>query len=390
MMMFSVFLLLALPALCLTSPLDTENDMELIDDLSGTEIPVTPSGEMYPTLVTVVKFRRKEQAQSSSIVQSGDGSNLEWVPWRSPLPNGAVSIYNDYVGRTEYVCKYKCHAGFYDPNKTDPKCYYPNQKKEHAGFPFDILVNRDNFEILEWKGGSYGSVPKNSVRTCPDEDIYVGKNEYGLGKVVTEDKVFYLPWKGYEYRYSKYQVLTVSEDIISQEIYDVRYNIDKSEILDYPPEIIRESTMQNQECHSVVKTDTLTEMDQVTHRWNSSLSVKRGVKTTIKAGLPLITSNGIDISFERTVEYSKGNTVVETITDTVSVELTAPPNKFCTIQMMRYKSKVTIPFTALIKRTYGNGDVHTVSMTGTYSGMQVGEVKVLLSRCELLDDSTCT
>ncbi|XP_034548474.1 natterin-3-like [Notolabrus celidotus] len=389
-MMFSLFLMLTLPALCLTGPLDVRNNTELMDDLSGTKITDNTSVEMDPLLVTVVKFRQKRQAQSSSIVPSGDGSHLEWVSWSNPLPNGAVSIYNDYTHRTEYVCKYKCYAGFYDPSKTDPKCYYPNQKKEHAGSPFDILVNRDNFEILEWKGGSYGSVPKNSVRTCPDEDIYVGKNKYGLGKVVTKDRAFYLPWKGYEYWYSYYQVLTVRKNIISQEIYDVRYNIDKSEILKYTPEIIRESTIENHECHSVLKTDTLTETDQVTHSWDFTFSVTSGVKTTITVGVPFNTSNGIEISHEATFEYSSGNTVVDTITDTVSVELTAPPNKRCTIQMMRYKSKVTIPFTALIKRTYGNGDVHTVSMTGTYSGMQVGEVKVLLSRCELLDDSTCT
>lgn len=354
-------------------------------DLTGTK---STSMEVEPLLVTVAKSRQRRQVQSSPVTPGGDDHNLAWVTWKGSLPNDAVSIYNDYVGRTDYVCKYKCHPGLYDPSNKDPKCYYANDKKEHAGFPFEILVNKDDSEILEWKDDSYGSVPKNSVRTCPGGNIYVGKNKYGLGKVDTKDKVFNKPMKGSQYDYNDYQVLTVSENFISQEIYDVKFNKDQAGILKFPPEIVHKSTIRNHDCYPVVKTDTLTKTYEETQRWDSTSSIKSGVKTSITFGIPYIVSGGIEFNLEATFQYSSGSTVVNTITDTVAVEVTAPPNKSCSINMMRYKSKLTIPFSALLKRTYANGETRTTALTGTYSSVQVREDQVSLEKCELLEDST--
>lgn len=120
-----------------------------------------------------------------------NGTNLMWVTWKNSLPRNAVSLYNGYTNRVDYICKYKCDAGFYTPSKGQ-YCYYSLKTKEEKGFPFEILVNKDNFEILEWNADLYGSVPKNSVWTCSGKQIYVGKNKYGLGKVSTKDKVFLL------------------------------------------------------------------------------------------------------------------------------------------------------------------------------------------------------
>ncbi|XP_060894973.1 natterin-4-like [Labrus mixtus] len=345
---------------------------------------------MDPRLWTVSEFlqqrevRQQNKVQSPIVMPDGD-SFLEWVTWNNSLPNNSVSIYNYYVGRTDYVCKYKCHAGFYSPSK-GTYCHYANAKKEYTGFPFEVLVNKDNFEILEWKDDSRGSVPKNSVRICPGENIYVGKNKYGLGKVI-QNKAFYLPWKGSEYSYNDYQVLTISENIVRQQIDNVRYTTRGSEMIKYPTEIMRVSTIKNFECHPVLRTDTLSKTYDVTQRWDFGLSIIAGVRTFITVGVPFIADGKIEISFETTFQYSMENTVTESITDTVSVQLTAPPNTSCSINMMRYKYKLTIPFTARLRRTYGNREIHTTSITGTYSGVQVGKVEVLLDRCKPLGHS---
>uniref|UniRef100_UPI0037E831D2 natterin-3-like n=1 Tax=Semicossyphus pulcher TaxID=241346 RepID=UPI0037E831D2 len=387
-MKLSVLLLLVLPALSSASPLDISRNTGQREDVNGSpKITMNGSMEMDPPLVTVAKLRQKRQVQSSPSM-SVDGSLLEWVTWNTSLPKDAVSIYNQYVDRTDYVCKYKCHAGFYTPVRPH-YCYYPNAKKEQSGFPFEILVNKDNFEILEWKDDSHGSVPKNSVRTCPGEDLYVGKNKYGLGKVDTQNKAFYLPWKGSQYSYKDYQVLTISENIVSQQVSHVRYITDESKIFHFPPETMHKTTLSNYECHPVVKTDTLSKTYQVTQRWDIAFSIRSGVKTSMEVRIPLITSSGIELSTELVFQYSKGN-MIDTITDTVSMDITAPPNHSCAVNMMRYKYKVTIPFTARLSRTYGNGEIHTTSITGTYSSVQVGEVRAVVDRCELLKDSkTC-
>ncbi|KAF3834680.1 hypothetical protein F7725_027238 [Dissostichus mawsoni] len=75
------------------------------------------------------------------------------------------------------------------------------------------------------------------------------------------------------------------------------------------------------------------------------------------------------------------------ITDTVSLEITAPPNHSCIVNMLRYKVKVDIPFTALLSRTYANGEIHTTSITGTYDSVQVAEVRAVVDRCDPLENS---
>uniref|UniRef100_A0A8C2XAA8 Natterin-4 n=2 Tax=Cyclopterus lumpus TaxID=8103 RepID=A0A8C2XAA8_CYCLU len=329
--------------------------------------------------VPVAKLRLKRQVQSSFM----SGSELEWVTWNNSLPNDAVSIYNDKFDRNDYVCKYKCEAGFYTPSMGS-YCQYLN---ESSGSPFEILVNKNNFEILEWKEGSSGSVPQNSVRTCSKGNIYVGKNKYGLGKVATKEKHFYLPWKGSVYSYSSYQVLTTNNDIINQQVYDVRYITDESQIFPYPPETVRKTSVSNYECRLLVKTDSLSKTYRVRHKWDISVSLKVGIEMTFTVGVPFIVSESFKFSSEMTFKYSMGNMVTEAMTSTASVKITAPPNSSCMVKMVEYKYKLDIPFTASLRRTYANGEIRTRSVTGTYESIQVAEVRAVADRCERLEDS---
>lgn len=98
-------------------------------------------------LLSVRNFTQKRQVQLYSVVPM-NGTNLMWVTWNNSLPRNAVSLYNGYTNRVDYICKYKCDAGFYTPSK-GRYCYYPSAIEKRS-FQFEILVNKDNFEILEW------------------------------------------------------------------------------------------------------------------------------------------------------------------------------------------------------------------------------------------------
>uniref|UniRef100_A0A3Q0R8R6 Natterin-3 n=1 Tax=Amphilophus citrinellus TaxID=61819 RepID=A0A3Q0R8R6_AMPCI len=335
------------------------------------------------TLLSAAELRQKRTVQPSSLVRI-NGTNLMWVTWNSSLPNDAVSFYNKYDNRLDYICKYKCEAGFYTPNKGH-RCHYPSTETNNKGFPFEILVNKDNFEILEWKDGSSGSVPQNSVWTCPGEQIFVGNNYYGLGKVSTHDKAFYLSYEGNEYWYYYYQVLTIRENVISQQIYNVRYKTDVSDVLQFFPEVMHRAIISNYECHPVVQTKTLSKTFQVEQRWDFSFSIKFGAKTTIKTGLPFIAEGKIEFSTEIQFQFTTGTTVMESKTYTGSVVVTVPPNHSCEVSSILHNKKVDIPFTALLRRTYGNGEIHTTSITGTYGTTQVGKIQAVVDRCELLE-----
>uniref|UniRef100_A0A096M7G4 Natterin-3-like n=1 Tax=Poecilia formosa TaxID=48698 RepID=A0A096M7G4_POEFO len=329
-------------------------------------------------------FRQKIPV-NSTLPEFGNTGKLQWATWEGSLPNGAVSIYNNYEERIDYVCKVGCHSGFYNPSK-GPYCHYPDKKKEHRSSSFQVLVNKDNFEILQWKKDSYGSVPQNSVRTCSSEEMYVGKNKYGLGKVDPKSRLFYLPWQGKEYCYKMYEVLTqmkADQDLIS----DVRYHTNQATIWKAPPKTLQSSTTANHGLSDVTKTVSLTKTTTDERRWDISSSVTFGVRTTIKTGIPGIVEGNIEINAETTHTFSGGNTWTEEISHTVSIQLTVPPNNSCTVKMVGYQYNMDIPFTARLKRTYEDGETRSVIVSGTYHGVQVGEIRAEVERCKPLSRS---
>lgn len=328
---------------------------------------------------------RQKSPVNSKLSSLDNKSNLRWVKWDGSLPNGAVSIYNTYTERIDYVCKYRCHSGFYNRNMGS-YCHYPYEKEEHRSPSFQILVNEKDLEVIEWKKDSYGSVPQNSIRTCSSEEMYVGRNEYGLGKVDLKDRCFYLPWKGSQYWYWSYEVLTyikASEVIIS----GVRYNINQAKKFKDPPKTMKTSTATNRGDSPVTKTVSLRQTTKDERRWDISSSITVGVRTTIKAGIPGIVENSIEVSAETTHTFSGGNTWTEEISHEVSLQLTVPPRKSCTVKMVGYRYKMDIPFTAILSRTYENGETKSVTISGTYDGVQVGDVQAQVDKCVPLSNS---
>jgi len=326
-----------------------------------------------------------QQDRPSSFV-FGENVNLEWLTWNGSVPDGAVAIYNGYTERTDYVCKYNCEAGFYNPS-LGPYCRYPYGDAEFYAPEFEIMANKDNFEFLEWKEGSYGSVPRYSVRTCPGVGIYVGKNKYGLGKVVAQFEAFFLPWEGDEYWYKKYQVLTINRDAYSQHISDVKYAIDQVAIFQYPPETMRISGVTNNDCQTVVKTVTISKTSELETTWSIGRATMLGIAGSISAKIPFVGSGGIELSGEKTLQFSRGTTVVESLSHAVSVELSIPPNHSCRVRMEGRKIKADIPYTARLSRTYRNGETQWTSISGTYDGVQIGEIRAVVDRCEPVPDA---
>ncbi|KAM9858655.1 natterin-3-like [Aulostomus maculatus] len=315
----------------------------------------------------------------------GEHTNLKWVSWNGSLPNGAVAIFNGYTERTDYVCKVNCEAGFYTPSKGS-FCQYPYADKEYASSKFEVLVNVDHFEFLEWVEDSYGSVPQYAVRTCPNVDIFVGKNKYGLGKVVTQHEAFFLPWEGDEYWYKQYQVLAINRDGYSQHISHVKYGIDQMELFHYPPETLQMAKVTNLECRSVKKTVSLEKTSSVEKTWDIGRETRNGSVSTMKAKVPILGPGTVDFTKEQTVTFSEGTTMAESISHAVSVELLVPPNFSCSVRMDGRKMTADIPFTGRLSRTNHNGDTHWTSITGTYDGVSVGEINAVVERCQPVPD----
>ncbi|XP_034023579.1 natterin-3-like isoform X1 [Thalassophryne amazonica] len=307
-------------------------------------------------------------------------SNLEWKYWngQGAVLDGAVSIWNGEAKRTDYVCRCGCSSGFYSTN-TGANCHYAYGGVEKTCGEFYILVNRDNFENLEWKGGSYGSVPKNAVEACGQ--VYVGKNKYGLGKVHPVHEAFFLPWDGKEYWYKNYEVLTVNDDVVKQELTEVKYKVDAANPIKDPPETLRRSSASNSQCLPITKTVTLSKEIQTEQRWDVTSTITFGVESSVTAGIPDIASATISVSVETSLSVALGSTTSTTTTHSVAIEVTVPPNQYCPVTMVATKYRADIPFTGKLTRTYRNGEKRTTSITGNYRAVQVGEIRADVQRC---------
>uniref|UniRef100_A0AAX7TNA5 Natterin-3-like n=1 Tax=Astatotilapia calliptera TaxID=8154 RepID=A0AAX7TNA5_ASTCA len=346
-MMLSLLLLLALspasPRGTVKKHSEDRNVTSLNPDLDRapemTDISVNTS--VYQHLLFPAKMKQKRQAFDNK-------GNVKWQTWTGSLPDGAVSIYNTYVGRIDYVCKHGCHAGLYSRSLGD-FCHFPYGDKEYRINSFDILVNEDDFEIVEWKEGSFGSVPEHAVRTCSSDEV-----------------------------------LTINRDIDSEIISDVRYKTNNAKISKHPPETMRISSSINNGCNPVTKTVTLSKTVRDEKRWDIRASVSVGVTTTFTAGVPAVASGSIQVSGQFTFDYSNGATHAEDHTHTVEVQVSIPPNHFCKVKMLAYKYDVNIPFTALLTRTYRNTAMRRSHISGTYYSIQTGEVHAVVERCEYL------
>uniref|UniRef100_A0AAQ5YNB8 Natterin-3 n=1 Tax=Amphiprion ocellaris TaxID=80972 RepID=A0AAQ5YNB8_AMPOC len=348
-----------------------------------------------PANISVFTSRRfLESSRASRHIRDAEGNvdhgKLKWKGrwWFNDLPDGAFSIFNDYTERTEVLCKFECRSGTYIPSEHSGLAVGCTNDGKWGTNYAEYLVNEDDFEILEWKDGYYGSVPQNSVRICEDEEIYVGKNKYGLGKVDPKQKCFFLPWGGSEYWYRSYQVLAINKDVESNFMTDIRYHIDDAKIVSYPPETMRTSVVTNYECNQVSKSATLTKTTQEQKRWDLSSSITLGVKTEFKVGIPRIVEGRVEVSTETTFQASGGHSMTEEISHSVSVNIDVPPNHSCTVRMVGHKYKTDIPFTARFRRTYRNGKTKWTSISAKYDSIAVGEVHVVVDRCTPVGNAT--
>ncbi|XP_019740203.1 natterin-3-like, partial [Hippocampus comes] len=266
-------------------------------------------------------------------------------------------------------------------------CVYTFGAEARRAADFSLLVNKDEFEILEWKQGHDGSVAWNALKTCENGDKYVGKNAYGLGKVSVSDRAFYLPWGAYEYKYPKdYMFLTINEDIQEDHLENVTYHTEGINVVEHPPKIMKNDSVKNQDCLAATVTVVITTSDNVEHRWHDTYGFSVASSTTFKTGIPQLAEAGIRFSVETDFAVTTGNTYSETTEHTVSLSMKVPPNSKCRVHMVGKKHGADIPYTAPLKRTYANGETKWTTITGIYRSVQISSVDGLLDRCERLSN----
>ncbi|XP_068309794.1 uncharacterized protein [Pyrus communis] len=104
--------------------------------------------------------------------------------------------------------------------------------------------------------------------------------------------------------------------------------------------------------------------------WNTSVSFKSGIKTTVETGVPLIAHGQIEVSAEFGPELQGGITKTsESEVETVCVVI-VPPMTTVEVNLVATMGTCNVPFSYTQRDTFTNGEQITYSMDdGFYTGV---------------------
>jgi hypothetical protein len=174
--------------------------------------------------------------------------------------------------------------------------------------------------------------------------------------------------------------LELHETVLSRRIYSVEYHLNDVNISglkprDYFIKTIDNSTDRPQKSKIVIEYDVTTET-----RWDSSVSLKLGVKTTIKAGVPLLAEASVEISAEFSGSYSWGETKSETKRYSIEEEVEVPPHTELTLRVVATEGRCDIPFTYTQEDILTTGETIVTNLgDGIYRGVNSYGFKTLIS-----------
>lgn len=314
-------------------------------------------------------------------------SYLKWVTFEGQLPTDAVSNWNDYAKRLEYVCsteKPSCHTGAYVPAR-GPFCFFPLGSWERSTDDFKVLVNAGGFEALDWVDESFGSVPENAVEGCPSVDVFVGRNRYGLGKVLKGQRALFVVVDGEEIWYKWYQVLVVKKGPANVTISDVHYNMSRA--VEHREDVtLMKTTVKNEGCQGVWKTVTLEEATEIEHDWNMDQRVFTTIRGVLQAALLVFNETGWAVTNVTSILWVGGASISKYVDHTHVVEKEVQPQTACTVALEGRQLDIRVPFTAQLTRGFSDGQLHHVAVTGWARSRAVVGVQASFKECWPITD----
>ncbi|XP_065511427.1 natterin-3-like isoform X2 [Caloenas nicobarica] len=301
--------------------------------------------------------RRKREEEPPSF--------LKWVPFEGELPADAVSNWNGYAKRMEYVCSTPvlgCNIGAHVPAR-GPFCFYPYGNWERRIGNFKVLVNVGGFEALGWVDDSFGNVPKNAVEGCPSVDVFVGRNRYGLGKVSKGQRAAFMVVDGEEVWYKWYQVLVVKKGPADVTISDVSYNM--SAAVEHGEDVtLTKTTARNEGCRAARQNVTLEEATEMEHDWQMDQRVFATVHGVLRAAPLAFNGTSWEATNVTNIPWVGGASASQYVVHTHVVEEELRARTACAVALEGRRLDVHVPFAAQLTRDFGDGQPHRVAVTG--------------------------
>lgn len=164
--------------------------------------------------------------------------------------------------------------------------------------------------------------------------------------------------------------LEVVELVVSRQIYNVNFRLLDARIYNEKPISMTKGYAVNSSSQSNEAEVKLTYTETTSSTWNASVSLKLGVHTTIKTGIPFIAEGQIDISADLEGSYEWGKTREESKVIETVYKVTVPPNTKMTITLLATKGSCDVPFSYSQRDTLTNGmQVTRYLHDGIYTGI---------------------
>ncbi|XP_026050760.1 natterin-3 [Carassius auratus] len=313
-------------------------------------------------------------------------SFLEWTEMNLPkdVPKDAVTVFDKKSKQTFHVAKFEdCIPCFYD--SAEKACW---EIKSHGEFKLgsavrnakiSFLVNKDNFELLQWKKSSYGEIPPLAVESC--NGYFIARDDLGLG-YMTENSLMVLGT-------TENEVLTLNHDIKGHHLTITEYNI-TAQVTSENTEVLKHFTAYNRNCEPAkhqVKLDqgidkTVSFLKTHTH------TVGGTGDTTFKGKVPFLTSIGgkLGLKYDFSRLSSKTTSTVEKSLHSVSMEVQVPANHMCSIDIKSNTFTAEVPYTGQLTRIYNNNEIRRTLINDVYSHHEVAEIQALVNPCTLFSD----
>uniref|UniRef100_A0A671KH74 Uncharacterized protein n=1 Tax=Sinocyclocheilus anshuiensis TaxID=1608454 RepID=A0A671KH74_9TELE len=246
------------------------------------------------------KSAKTKKENDKNVIQSATdlNSNLKWVA-SAEVPKDAVSVKDEQ--KEYYIANLlpQCEFCFFD--KDEMSCITLLQERISSSVvsynAIMFLVNKDNFEMMEWK--------KFLTLNTDFKMQHLNIVEYFMSSVVTSENL-------------KLQTVQTYGGIVNQ-------NIDKT------------TTYQTGRTHTF------------------------GVNAEIAVCGKILTMASIGGKFGLKYDYSRSRSnttsVVEKTLHSVGMEVEVPPNHSCTIEMTSNTFTAEVPFTGEMTRMYKNNEI---------------------------------
>ncbi|XP_066357682.1 uncharacterized protein [Miscanthus floridulus] len=138
--------------------------------------------------------------------------------------------------------------------------------------------------------------------------------------------------------------LKVEEPVLSRRIYNIEYQVQNAKI--YGDKVLSMNSTEVVNHGSKANTANVTLHYSVskTKTWESSISVKLVVTTTIEAGVPEIVNASVLIQSEYSSSYTWGDSMTNTVEHSMIYEVIVPPKTKVTLRPLVTEATCEVPF----------------------------------------------